>query len=147
MNADHRPAHSCKHCQRIVLPHKIFVGTNHTLKLPHTGPEVRSAIDDGCDLFLPLFGSGFFSDSVPPRLHEFVEYSIAWAPGFRTVCWKISKYRALRKARKWGGSFYIDVTGMERATSCLLPGCFLSIRYEQWKQIGLPKSLKVSLGK
>jgi hypothetical protein len=48
------PAHSCKHCQRIVLRSEHFESDSCTIKLPHTAQEIRRAFEDGCK-FLGIF--------------------------------------------------------------------------------------------
>jgi hypothetical protein len=146
MDPDHRPAHSCKHCQRIVLPYEKFVGDNHTVKLPHSGPEIRSAVEDGCELFRLFFARGtntcFEGRSA---LSEFVTSKIGRPRRFRTICWKIAKFRALRKAQKWDGSFYIDIVTVKYDT---LPswGWALAFRYQQWTNYWTPTILKASPG-
>jgi len=50
------PSHSCKHCQRIVLGEKHFIGTLSCLDLPHTTTEIQQAVDEKCELIL-LFAS------------------------------------------------------------------------------------------
>jgi hypothetical protein len=139
MNPDHRPAHSCRHCERIVLPHKMFIGPNRTLKLPHTGPEVRSALDDGCEIFLPLFGEAANRGS--SALMALVEAEYPPPKRFRTICWQVHKSRALRKAQKWGGTFYIDVVKPNHSY-----GWRLSIRYERFTIPWYAATLKIAPG-
>lgn len=50
-----RPAHRCRHCQRIVLRREHFALGDCDVELPHTATEICGAIKDGCALFRLLF--------------------------------------------------------------------------------------------
>jgi hypothetical protein len=52
----HRPAHSCKHCQRIVIRREYFTEEIYRIRLLHTANEVRKAVKDGCELIAMFFG-------------------------------------------------------------------------------------------
>lgn len=48
--ASYKPAHSCKHCQRIVLRRQNFEAEVCKIRLPHTPLEIRRAVRDGCEV-------------------------------------------------------------------------------------------------
>ncbi|KAH5069019.1 hypothetical protein HBI56_186060 [Parastagonospora nodorum] len=68
------PAHSCKHCQRIVLRRENFSEDSFKIKLPHTVSELREGIKNGCALLLQLFVSGWDASTYKNRL----EYAVSW---------------------------------------------------------------------
>lgn len=60
MSSKNPPAHSCRHCQRIVLRRKDFappddLDTSRHITLPHTAAEIRKALEDECVFFMCFF--------------------------------------------------------------------------------------------
>jgi hypothetical protein len=50
-----RAAHSCEHCQRIVLRHEHFVKPRYKVRIPHSEADILLAIEEGCELFRHFF--------------------------------------------------------------------------------------------
>jgi hypothetical protein len=48
------PPHSCRHCQRVVLRREHFDQPPSRVELPHTISEIRQAIEERCEFFMPL---------------------------------------------------------------------------------------------
>jgi hypothetical protein len=48
------PPHSCRHCQRVVLRREHFNQPPSRVELPHTISEIRQAIEERCEFFMPL---------------------------------------------------------------------------------------------
>lgn len=75
MHPDFRVAHTCEHCQRIVLRYEHFLEAKCRISLPHTRADVRKAIEDGCEMFRHFLveNSSFRGDEPPVFLQDEAE--------------------------------------------------------------------------
>jgi hypothetical protein len=109
MDPEHRPAHSCKHCQRIVLRAENVLNSCR-LELPHSGLDVWEAMKDRCEIFLPLFQRSFSGpyDEVEKKraLENAVHDRFPWALKTYSL---LEKRRIVLKARLWMGRFHIEI--------------------------------------
>jgi hypothetical protein len=112
MDPEHRPAHSCRHCQRIVLRAENVLGSRR-IKLPHTGFEIWNAVNDGCALFLLLFDLTYHDQCGETKgigaLRDTLVKIINSVPAYGTKLSMLEKSRTLLKAQLWIGEFDIVV--------------------------------------
>jgi hypothetical protein len=106
-------AHSCKHCQCIVLRSQHFQRDSITIKLPHTAQEIREALKDGCVLFqvfccsVSTLKKGKFvltklaRRSMPDSSYGQDEYATATS----ALNWYPTRFRSFIQV----GSFYIQM--------------------------------------
>jgi hypothetical protein len=147
MDPDHRPAHSCKHCQRIVLRYENFVEDVCPIEIPYTGSEVRRAVEDGCKLFRLFFfadGNGAYDGEF--ALEDAIKGQVVSnLSRYNTVRRKISELRALPKARRWTGKFFVVISSNEGQFE-LPSGKVMYLQYERLEMHRTCMSIKASPG-
>jgi hypothetical protein len=112
MDPEHRPTHSCRHCQRVVIRAEDILESRR-LKLPHTGFEVWKAVKDGCEFFLLLFNLKYHDQCDEAKgmgaLRDALVKMIDSIPAYRTKPSTLEVSRTLLKAQLWMGDFYIVI--------------------------------------
>jgi hypothetical protein len=147
MDPDHRPAHACKHCQRIVLRPEHFDGDICKIKIPYNGSEIWRAVEEGCALFRLFFANGLSaqSDGVL-ALEEAIRRETSYNSNrMDTILGKVGELRSLRKARQWSGKFYVVIANNEGQFD-VPTGKVVFLQYEKTKMYGTCMSVKASPG-
>jgi hypothetical protein len=112
----YKSAHSCKHCQRIVLRRRNFEVEGCKIRLPHTPLEIRQAAKDGCE-FIRLFFAGWSQAECNSRSHLFSKIWREPRVGNEVhgkVRSQFSRSCSVVKLCLWAGSFNIIISTLPK---------------------------------